>query len=85
MIVEFYKSFYKSIDKISDSRLLSKIKTTILKLEISEGLDEITNNKKLIGYANYYRIKIGNYRLGYEKIDAKTIRLITIAHRRDIY
>jgi mRNA interferase RelE/StbE len=61
MIVKFDKSFYKSIDKISDSRLLSKIKTTILKLEISEGLDEITNNKKLTGYANYYRIKIGNY------------------------
>jgi mRNA interferase RelE/StbE len=39
----------------------------------------------LTGFKNYYRLRIGEYRLGFEKIDENTIRFILIAHRKDIY
>jgi mRNA interferase RelE/StbE len=39
----------------------------------------------LTGFKNYYRLRIGEYRLGFEKIDENTLRFILIAHRKDIY
>lgn len=84
MIVEFEKSFEKSILKIKDQAILLKIEKLILKLEASNSILEITSVKKLIGYKNYYRIRVGDYRLGFEKIGNK-IRLIIFASRKDIY
>jgi mRNA interferase RelE/StbE len=85
MIVEFDKSFSKSLDKIKDSTILHRIETTLLKLEKAESLKDIRNLKRLTGFKSYYRIRIGNYRLGLEQIDNKTVRVIIIAHRSDIY
>ena len=85
MIVEFDKSFSKSLDRIKDSTILRRIETTLLKLEEAESLQDLKNLKKLSGFKNYYRIRLGNYRIGIEQIDKRTIRLIIIAHRKDIY
>ena len=85
MIVEFDKSFSKSLDRIKDSTILRRIETTHLKLEEAESLQDLKNLKKLSGFKNYYRIRLGNYRIGIEQIDKRTIRLIIIAHRKDIY
>jgi mRNA interferase RelE/StbE len=85
MNVEFDKSFERSLDKIKDRTLLSKIEKVILRIESSKTFTEVPNLKKLTGYKEYYRIRIGDYRLGFEKIDNQTIRFLLIAHRRDIY
>jgi len=85
MIVEFDKSFSKSLDKIKDSTILQRTEKTILKLEKAYSLKDVKNLKKLSGFKNYYRIRVGDYRIGIEQIDNKTLRLIIIAHRKDIY
>ena len=85
MIIEFDKSFEKSLQKIKNKSLFSRIERIILECEKSNSLSEISNLKKLIGFKNYYRIRIGEYRLGVELIDNKTLRFILIAHRKDIY
>ena len=85
MIVEFDKSFSKSLDKVKDSTTLQRTEKTILKLESANSLKDVNNLKKLSGFSNYYRIRIGDYRIGVEQIDKRTIRLIIIAHRKDIY
>ena len=85
MIVEFDKSFSKSLDKVKDSTTLQRTEKTILKLERANSLKDVKNLKKLSGFSNYYRIRIGDYRIGIEQIDKRTIRLIIIAHRKDIY
>jgi mRNA interferase RelE/StbE len=85
MIVEFDKSFSKSLDKIRDSELNSRIENTILEYENAESLIDIKNTKKLSGYKSYYRTRIGDYRLGFELINPRKIRLIVFAHRKDIY
>ena len=71
MIVEFDKSFSKSLDRIKDSTILRRIETTLLKLEEAESLQDLKNLKKLSGFKNYYRIRLGNYRIGIEQIDKK--------------
>ena len=85
MIVEFDKSFSKSLDKIKDKKILQRTREKILELEHSGSLQDIKNLKKLSGFKNYYRIRIGDYRLGFEQIDKNTIRLIILSHRKDIY
>jgi mRNA interferase RelE/StbE len=85
MKVRFDKSFNKAIDKIKDPSLLKRIESIIIKLELIDSIDKMTNTKKLIGYTTYYRIKLGDYRIGFELISSNEIRLITIIHRKDIY
>lgn len=85
MIVEFDKSFSKSLDKVKDSTTLQRTEKTILKLEKANSLKDVKNLKKLSGFKNYYRIRIGDYRIGVEQVDNRIIRLIIITHRKDIY
>ena len=85
MIVEFDKSFGKSLDNLNDKSMYPKIEKLIESIESLSTLSEISNLKKLSGYKNYYRFRLGDYRLGVEKINEKTIRFIVIAHRKNIY
>ena len=85
MIVEFDKSFGRSLDKINDKSLLARLQKTILEMERAMNLSEVKNVKKMAGFRNYYRVRIGDFRLGLEQINTKTVRLILIAHRKDIY
>jgi mRNA interferase RelE/StbE len=85
MIVEFDKSFEKSLQKIRDKSLFPRIERIIINLEKAKSLADIPNLKKLAGFKEYYRIRTGDYRLGFEKLSNTTIRLIIIANRKDIY
>lgn len=85
MIVEFDKSFEKAINKINDEALLLKVESWILKLEGASQFKSISGIKKLQGFKTYYRIRIGEYRLGFEQLSNDKVRFITIAHRKDIY
>ena len=85
MTVEFDASFARSIDKIKDRRILSRIAASIEKVEAAATLQEIPNLKKLSGFKEYYRIKVGDFRLGFEITDNSIIRFILVAHRKEIY
>ena len=85
MVVEFDKSFYKSLDRIKDKSLFSKIEKVITILENYNSLNEIASVKKLSGFKVYYRYRLSDYRIGIEQISKNTIRLIVVAHRKDVY
>lgn len=85
MTVEFDKAFLKSLQRIKDKSTLNKTKEQIIQLEQTSELKDIKSIKKLKGFKDYYRIRLGDYRLGFEQINKNTIRLIIIAHRKDIY
>ena len=85
MIVEFDKSFEKSLIKLKDKAMFPKIEKVIAILEKTSSLNELASIKKLNGYKMYYRYRLGDYRIGIEQISKSTIRLIIIAHRKDIY
>ena len=84
MIVTFDKSFSKSLDKIGNAIALKNTLKAIEKCEKANTHLEIPNLKKLKGYKSYYRIKIGDYRIGVE-IENDVIDFILISHRKDIY
>ena len=85
MIVEFDKSFSKSLDKLKDSEVKRKIEHIIINFDKSEFITDVKNVKKLVGFKTYYRIRIGDYRLCIELKADDIVRFIVIAHRKDIY
>lgn len=84
MKVEFNESFLKDLKAVKDKPILAKVKTTIEHIEIALRLDEITNIKKMRGSREYYRIRIGDFRLGLMLKD-DTLILIRFLNRKDIY
>ncbi len=85
MIVRFEKSFGKALDKVNDKAILKRIENSILKAELAQSIEELASIKKLTGYATYYWIKVGDYRIGIEKVSSSEIRFVTVLHRKDIY
>lgn len=79
------KSFDKDVDKIKDKRLLKKLRTFISIIENTETIRQIPHIKKIEGYASFYRIQVGEYRLGMEAVLNKEVVLIRFLHRKDIY
>ena len=61
MNVEYSKDFEKSVKKLS-GKMLNSIRRVITEVKSAESLKDITDCKKLVGYRNVYRIRIGDYR-----------------------
>ena len=85
MIVRVDKSFQKDISKINDAKIKRSISETIESIQQAENLFLITNLKKLTGYKDFYRIKLGNYRIGLEYTKDHEVILIRFLDRKEIY
>ena len=77
------KSFEKQLKFVPKNIRESAIEV-LEALEKAKNVTEIKDLKKLSGYTNYYRIRIGNYRMGLQIINPKII-VVTILHRGTIY
>lgn len=53
-------------------------------IEEAENLGEINNVIKLKGEGDYYRIRVGDYRIGI-KLDRDVVYFVRILHRKEIY
>jgi mRNA interferase RelE/StbE len=84
MNVEFRKSFEKDLRKIRDESLLQRIQAAIEEVENAENMGEINNLKKLKADGDYYRIRVGDYRIGLTIVD-DVIIFIRALQRKDIY
>lgn len=61
MNVDYSKDFSKSVKKLS-GKMLDSVRRMIIEVKKAESLKEITDCKKLVGYRNVYRIRVGDYR-----------------------
>lgn len=84
MITVFKNDFTKSLSKLKDRKLKQDLVRIIDEIEAAENITQIRNLKKLVGYSNFYRIRIGDYRVGL-KIENQTVVFAAFAHRKDIY
>lgn len=83
MNIEFTKKYHKSYSKIKNKKVRKDAKEAAEKVIAAKDQLEIPL-KKLSGFKNAYRIKIGDYRIGVH-IEQQTIYFAEIAHRKDIY
>ena len=84
MNVEFKSSFARDLRAIKDKRLRAQVRELIVLMESVQSIRDIPDLSKISGYAIYYRIRLGDYRLGLS-IEADTLILMRFLHRRDIY
>ena len=84
MNIEFRESFLKDLRAIKDKKLLRQIRDTIQALESAATLLEVPNLRKLRGAKNYYRIRIGDHRLGLV-VEGDSLVLTRLLNRKDIY
>ena len=84
MNIDFRKSFEKDLIEILDPNLLPRIQEVIERVEQVEKLSEVSNLKKLKGEAEYYRIRVGDYRIGI-KFNDSVVSFIRVLHRKEIY
>ena len=84
MKVDVQKSFEKDISKIRDKKLAEQIFAVIEELENCDSLSEIKHLKKMTSTSSYFRIRVGNYRLGFKE-NKGSIILLRFMHRKDIY
>ncbi|MBE9128612.1 MULTISPECIES: type II toxin-antitoxin system RelE family toxin [unclassified Coleofasciculus] len=84
MNIEFRKSFEKDLGSIRDTTLLQRIRAVIEEVETAENLSEVTNIKKLKGDGDYYRIRVGDYRIGIT-VNEDTVIFVRVLHRKDVY
>ncbi len=84
MKVDVLKSFEKDVAKIRDKDLAAEVFSLIEKLETCTTLSAIPKLKKMKGKGNYYRIRLGDYRLGLS-VEDQTLCLIRFMSRKDIY
>jgi len=78
------RSFEKDTEKIKDQKLLHSIADCIEGILNADKLSDIPNCKKLKGSKNTYRIRIGNYRIGFI-LEKQTVELIRFLPRNTIY
>jgi len=82
--VKFQASFSRDVKKIEDKGTRKQIQAAVEQVEQAPTLQDITHLKKLEGYGNAYRIKVGEYRIGLW-IENDVVIFIRCLPRKDIY
>jgi len=83
VIIEIRKSFQKDALKLPASAQ-SQLAKVIDGLSRVKKLSELSSCKKLTGSKNAYRIRMGEYRIGFI-FENETIELIRVLGRKEIY
>jgi mRNA interferase RelE/StbE len=82
--VEFKSSFAKDLRKIKERKIRQQVLGIIELVEKASDLQEISKIKKLQGADNYFRIKMGDYRIGLI-LEQDSVLFVRFLHRKDIY
>ncbi len=77
------KTFSKQFKKCPP-HIQSMAKNVISSLDQAQSLNDLNNIKKLTGFNDFYRIRIGNFRIGFKQ-ESPYVILICIMERSQIY
>jgi mRNA interferase RelE/StbE len=78
--IEFSEKFIKDIENIEEKKILIKLENIIENIKNKKPI----KMKKIKGFKNFYRIRIGDYRLGIE-MDKEKVIIKRFLHRKKIY
>ncbi|MFW6163824.1 MAG: type II toxin-antitoxin system RelE family toxin [Planctomycetota bacterium] len=84
MEVKFRRSFERDLRRIRDETLRQRVWGTITALARARRVGDIPGAARLRGSDRHYKIRVGNYRLGFV-LEEDTAVLVRFLHRRDIY
>lgn len=85
MNIEYRTLFLRDLKKLNKQEIYSSIYELVFTtLPETVSLQDLPNVKALAGASNRYRIRVGNYRIGFE-VNGDQIELMRVLHRRDFY
>ncbi len=84
MKIKITRKFKRQIDHCDDKHIRKKVAAVIDAIRNSRSIKSIPNTRKLKGFKNCYRIRIGDYRIGI-LIDHDSAVFAAFDHRSDIY
>ena len=84
MKTSFRKSFVRDLKKIKDNKTLDLIAAAIEMVENCTAISDLDDLKKLKGFDSYFRIRVGELRIGIS-IDDGLVEFVRCLHRKDIY
>jgi len=80
----FRESFATDLSAITDAALLRRIRKAIEQVEAARIFLQIPNLKRLDAKGKYYRIRVGDYRVGFV-FEQGTVTFVRCLDRKEIY
>lgn len=84
MEVRFDSSFDRDLKQIRDDDLRLRVERAIESAESASTVPEIPGIKRLRAKGSFYRIRVGDYRIGVE-VEGAVVKLVRFGHRSEIY
>ena len=84
MKTAFRESFDSDLSVITDASLLRRICKVIEQVEAARTFQQIPNLKRLEASGKYYRIRLGEYRLGFV-FENGAVTFVRCLQRKEIY
>ncbi|MDD3741381.1 MAG: type II toxin-antitoxin system RelE/ParE family toxin [Bacteroidales bacterium] len=84
MQVKFRQKFEHDIKEICSQKVLNAVAKAITSVEKCSKLAELSNIKKIKAKKGYFRIRIGNYRIGIF-LDKDCVEFVRVLPRDKIY
>lgn len=85
MKTEYLPSFIKDLKALKSTTVYTMIKKLVFEDIVTyQSLRDIGNIKKLKGEDNAYRVRVGDYRIGFF-VKGDTLTFYRLLHRREFY
>ena len=84
MNTAFRESFDADLSAIADAALLRRIRKVIQQVEAAQTFQQIPNLKRLEATGKYYRIRLGDYRIGFV-FERGSVTFVRCLNRKEIY
>ncbi len=84
MNTRFREAFDADLSAITDAGVLRRVRKVIERVEAARTFAEIPNLKRLDARGKYYRIRVGDYRVGFV-FEGGAVTFVRCLNRREIY
>ena len=85
MNCEYMPTFIKDLKALKSTPVFESVKSLVFEeIPNYSSLDEISNLKKLKDADSAYRLRVGDYRIGFT-VAGDIITFVRVLHRKDIY
>ena len=84
MTAIYLQSFLRDVKKLRDQKIQRAVAAAIEDVDAANSISEIRSLKRLSGQTDYYRIRVGDWRIGL-KIVANMVTFVRCLHRREVY
>jgi mRNA interferase RelE/StbE len=84
MKTAFRASFLNDVKKLREGKVQRAVAAAISNVEQANSLDQIRALKRLSGHHEYFRIRVGDWRIGL-RVENDLVTFVRCLNRREVY